>query len=192
MPPDPESYRRSNIDWQRLTAYARRVACETSKPKQTKVVTEQGQRPTTKYKKRLLRSPLPYTVMEPYTETKRVSTDYWVLEERYRKETTVRPRDVMIETTYTEYCLASDGTMFTHSWEELTFRGSGDPHIYDHSGQRSFSDEDVMWFDCWHDVSPYRDGNVTIEAKHSVLHLLRLRHHKKGVGLSKALGELLK
>lgn len=200
MPPDKARYERSQIDWKKLNAYAGRVARETSKPKHVRVVRQQGRRPKTMYRERLFRSPAPYEVIELYDETEHINTDYWVLETRYRAETTIRKDGRTVETEYTEFCLSSDGTLFKHFWEEVEASldpGPGREPINGHytrplDGPHSLSDRDVMLFDYWPDVRPLKRGNETIKANHWLDPRWTLRHHAKGVGLSKALGELLK
>ena len=188
MPPDKSRYERSQIDWKRLRAYARRVARETSRPKEVRVVTKRGKRPKTMYKQRIFRSPIPYTVMEPYEETEHINTDYWVLERRYLREITIWQNDRLVETEHHEFCLASDGALFKNVWEELEGSGNTTPLRV----RESLSDEDVMLFDYWPEVFSRRDGNTIIESNSRWLHTgLELRYHAKGVGLSKALGELL-
>jgi hypothetical protein len=206
MPLDPDKYRRSEIDWRRLNAYARRVARETSKPTDVRDVTKRGRRPKHERKSRFFGlSSTSHTVIELYDETEHIKTDYWVLDRRYHSETTLHQRgpagfDRLIETDYIEYCLASDGALFRHSWEELQAwkrLGPGKAPINDHhthplSARQSLSEQDVMLFDYWPQVSSSKDDNVKYEADYAFHPGLRLRYHEKGVGLSKSLGQLLK
>lgn len=197
MTPDLNAYERSSLNWHKLKAYARRVARETKRPKEVRTVKV---RETQTRREIRFFGLITRVVPEDVVQTKHVPQDYWVVDRRYFQKTTILQPEPQfhrtIETEFTEYCLGDDGVIFTHIWtkfESLQILPRSDVindcHSYPPEPRKPLTDRDVTFFD-YYPRYYHSKGNITYDRND--LHGNELRFHAKGVGLSKALGELLK
>lgn len=195
MRPDREAYARSEIDWGRLEAYARRVARETRREKAQRRVEIVETIP--KRENRFF-GLVSWEVTEEVKRIEPALQDYWVLLEQYFKETTIHQRNPfhrLIEIEWFRYCLGQDGSLFVESWtdlESIQQLNSGAPlnSFNTFPSERSrMTARDVERFDYRPRHYLTESGNVTIDRSDG---LGDLHYHAKGVGLSKALGQLLR
>lgn len=190
-----QQYLKTQIDWDKLRAYAGRVARETKKPTQVLQVTKTQM---VEEKAPGLMGLLGRKVKKPQQVTTTQQADYWVLMTRtsgWKEEGTKNGRLYEEEESSTHlYCLRKNGELFvrtTVSTQKLLYHNRG-ANLYDKSSppkERPLNEADALLFD-W---APWKKEYTQGGTRHwsDTEQGNRLLVHAKGMGLSLALKKLL-
>jgi hypothetical protein len=187
-------YEQSQFNWARLKGYAKRVARETTKPREnvTSIVQETRTREVRAGLLGLSRRQESYTVNTEKTQ----QADHWKLTNRHWVRTEKRRgyyEEVERATYY--YCLGVDGSLFMliMTTEEV-YPENGRMTVNENSSRHAMSEEDALTLDFESKYHSFHERHSSVETSVETNRepdRSKLKYDTKGDGLSQSLKAIL-